>query len=46
MAYTVQEVADYIAANPQRSQAQLSELARNNGVSEQVLAQAAAGLSA
>ena len=41
MAYTVQEVADYIAANPQLSQAQLSELARNNGVSEQVLAQAA-----
>ena len=40
MAYTVQEVADYIAANPQLSQAQLSELARNNGVSEQVLAQA------
>jgi uncharacterized protein YneF (UPF0154 family) len=41
MTYTVQEVADYIAANPQISQAQLSELARNNGVSEQVLAQAA-----
>jgi uncharacterized protein YneF (UPF0154 family) len=40
MAYTVQEVADYIAANPQLSQAQLSELARNNGVSDEVLAQA------
>jgi uncharacterized protein YneF (UPF0154 family) len=40
MAYTVQEVADYIAANPQLSPAELSTLAQNNGVSNEMLGQA------
>ena len=40
MAYTVQEVADYIAANPQLTPAQLSTLAQDNGVSNEVLGQA------
>jgi hypothetical protein len=40
MAYTVKEVADYIAANPQLSPAELSTLAQNNGVSNEMLGQA------
>ena len=40
MAYTVQEVADYIAANPQLTLAQLSTLAQDNGVSNEMLGQA------
>jgi uncharacterized protein YneF (UPF0154 family) len=40
MAYTVQEVADYIAANPQLTPAQLSSLAQDNGVSNEMLGQA------
>ena len=40
MAYTVQEVADYIAANPQLTPAQLSTLAQDNGVSNEMLGQA------
>lgn len=40
MAYTVQEVADYIAANPQLTPDELSTLAQNNGVSDEVLGQA------
>ena len=40
MAYTVKEVADYIAANPQLTPAQLSTLAQDNGVSNEMLGQA------
>jgi len=40
MAYTVKEVADYIAANPQLTPDELSTLAQNNGVSDEVLGQA------
>ena len=37
MAYTVKEVADYIAANPQLTFAELSTLAQDNGVSNEML---------
>jgi uncharacterized protein YneF (UPF0154 family) len=40
MAYTVKEVADYIAANPQLSYEDLVALAQSNGVSDEVLSQA------
>ena len=40
MAYTAQEVAAYIAANPQLGPAELSALAQSNGVSNEVLGQA------
>ena len=40
MAYTVQEVAAFIAANPQLTPAQLSTLAQDNGVSNEMLGQA------
>ena len=40
MAYTVQEVADYIAANPQLTVDELFTLAQDNGVSDEVLGQA------
>lgn len=40
MAYTVQEVADYIAANPQLTWEDLTALAQSNGVSNDVLLQA------
>ena len=43
MAYTAQEVAAYIAANPQLSPDELRTLAQENGVSPEILSQASNG---